>query len=225
MTMSRTILVVAAHTDDEALGCGGTILKHISEGDTVHAVFMTDGVSSRVQRSANDTNNRKIAARDAHEILGFESVTQLEFPDNMMDSIPVLDVIQSIENIIRNLNPRIIYTHHYGDLNVDHRVTCEATMVACRPQPDCTVKEVYGFEIVSSTEWAAPYQNPFVPVVFVDISQFLEKKCEVVSSYFSEMREAPHSRSVDHVQDLARHRGNSVGIHAAEAFTAVRVIR
>jgi N-acetylglucosamine malate deacetylase 1 len=223
--MNSTILVVAAHADDEALGCGGTILRHISDGDIVHAVFMTDGVGSRGQRKEDDAQRRKKAAEKAREILGLQTVKHLGFPDNKMDSIAILDVVQDIEILVKELAPKVIYTHHCGDLNVDHRVTLEATMVACRPQPDCTVKEVYGFEVLSSTEWGAPQQNPFVPNMYVDISQFLAKKCEVLGAYVSEMREAPHSRSIDHVQHLARHRGYSVGVRAAEAFSVVRLIK
>lgn len=221
--MNKIILVVAAHTDDEALGCGGTIARHVSEGDEVHLLFMTDGVGSRKEN--NDGTKRLGAANEAAKILGVSSFTNLNFPDNTMDSIPLLDIVKEIEVQISELEPEVIYTHHIGDLNIDHQITHKAVLTACRPQPGFSVKEIYAFEVLSSTEWQAPGVMPFIPSVFVDIVDYLAIKLKVLESYEEEMRSLPHSRSIEHVEHLAKHRGQSVGFFAAEAFMIIRVLR
>lgn len=223
--MNKIILVIAAHPDDEALGCGGTIVRHVAEGDTLHAVFMADGVSSRSNSTSEDLERRLGAAKRAHEILGLQRVEYLGLPDNRMDSLPMLEVVQALEAIIRAIKPQVIYTHYHGDLNVDHRVTHQAVMTACRPLPGGSVKEIYSFEVLSSTEWAAPQQEPFTPNMFVDISDFLEIKFKALQAYGHEMRPAPHARSMEHAKHLARLRGYSVGVAAAEGFVAIRQIR
>ena len=225
MTSSRNVVIVAAHSDDEALGCGGTIARHAMEGDTVHAVFMADGVSSRPGSTGEELRDRVAAARRAHEILGIQRVEYLGLPDNRMDSEPLLDIVKNLERVLQSMDPEIIYTHHHGDLNVDHRITHQAVMTVCRPTPGASVRAIYGFEVLSSTEWATPQQDPFLPNAFVDISAFLETKLQALRAYRSEMRDHPHSRSLEHVECLARHRGYSAGVGAAEAFMVIRIIR
>ena len=142
-----------------------------------------------------------------------------------MDSIPLLDIVQALEPVVQRIAPSVIYTHHHGDLNIDHRRTQEAVMTACRPQPGCTVKEIYGFEVLSSTEWATPQTEPFTPALYVNISTQLPSKLAALKAYAEEMRSTPHSRSVEHVEVLAQHRGYSIGVQAAEAFVVYRMIR
>lgn len=219
----NTVLVVAAHTDDEALGCGGTIARHVAEGDTVYAVFMADGVSSRVGADQSDLLSRSQAAESARAILGIKENFYLGLPDNRMDSIPLIDVVQKLESIIKKLKPNIVYTHHYGDLNVDHRITHQAVMTACRPMPGSYVRAIYSFEIMSSTEWATT-ASPFLPSYFVDISEYLAKKQDALKAYHGEMRDVPHTRSIEHLTKLANHRGFSVGVFAAEAFVSIMVV-
>ena len=220
--MSKIVLVVAAHPDDEALGCGGTIARHIAEGDTVYAVFMADGVSSR---SHGSLTKRKNAAESARNILGIKEYFYLDFPDNRIDSLPLIEIVQPLELIIRKTQPHIIYTHHHGDLNVDHRITHQAVLTACRPLPSTNLRELFAFEVMSSTEWATPISNPFLPNHYVDISNYLSIKLDVLKADQDEMRELPHSRSIKHIKYLAYHRGNSVGLFAAEAFLTIRVVR
>lgn len=222
--MANCVLVVAAHTDDEALGCGGTIARHVAEGDTVYAVFMADGVTSREGSVQDELIGRNAAAESVREILGIKENFYLNFPDNRMDSIPLVDVVQKLEPIIDKLQPNIVYTHHHGDLNVDHRITHQAVMTACRPQPGSRVRAIYAFEVMSSTEWATPTAEPFLPNYFVDISKYLQKKNDVLNAYHMEMREVPHSRSAEHLITLACHRGQSVGVLVAEAFMSIRVV-
>lgn len=221
--MSKVILVVAAHADDEVLGCGGTIARHVADGDFVHIIFMADGVSSRKDSSSKQFLARNKARIEAMNVLGVEKWYSLNFPDNRMDSLPLLDVVQALEAVIEQVQPVRIYTHHHGDLNVDHRVTHQAVMTACRPFPGSSVRELLTFEVMSSTEWATPALAPFVPNTFLDISNYLPKKLRALDAYDLEMRLVPHSRSVAHIKALAEHRGNCVGFMAAEAFELVRL--
>lgn len=223
--MNEIILVVAAHPDDEVLGCGGTIVKHVANGDHVHVVFMADGVGSRGGELDQTMQERVLAMNTAAKILGTSSTTCLGFPDNRMDSMALIDIVQPLETIIERLNPEIIYTHHCGDLNVDHRLTHQSVMTACRPLPGSSVKEILAFEVLSSTEWQSPGIMPFVPNVVIDISLHLETKLAAVEAYSSEMRQTPHSRSIENVESLALYRGHSIGVKASEAMILVRSLR
>ena len=222
--MNEIILVVAAHPDDEVLGCGGTIAKHVANGNHVHVVFMADGVGSRGGDLDEAMQERVVAMNTAAKILGISSTTCLGFPDNRMDSIALIDIVRPLETVIERLNPEIIYTHHCGDLNVDHRLTHQSVMTACRPSPESSIKEILAFEVLSSTEWQTPGVMPFVPNVFVDISHHLHTKLAAVEAYSLEMREAPHSRSIENVQSLAFYRGHSIGVKASEAMILVRSV-
>lgn len=221
--MTNCVLVVAAHADDETLGCGGTIARHVAEGDTVYVVFMADGVTSR-KEADRDMLGRNAAAEKARTILGIKENFYIGLPDNRMDSIPLIDIVQQLELIIDKLKPRIIYTHHHGDLNIDHRITHQAVMTSCRPLPGSSIRAIYAFEVMSSTEWATPTAEPFLPNYFVDISEQLSIKIDALNAYDLEMRKAPHSRSVQHLTSLATHRGQTVGALAAEAFMICRTI-
>jgi len=221
----KIVLVVAAHSDDEVLGCAGTIAKHVASGDKVHVLFMTDGISSRhVANHKVVERERQNSAQKAAEILGTTSIQILNFPDNKMDSVPLLDITQVIEEIILKIQPEIIYTHHVGDLNVDHQITSKAVMTACRPQPNFCVKEIYSFEILSSTEWQISGYLPFTPNVFIDISDYIDVKKMALKAYEDEMHNPPHSRSIENLLRLSSIRGNEVGIDFAEAFTLIRRI-
>lgn len=222
--MSKTVLIVAAHTDDEVLGCGGTIAKHVSRNDVVRAVFLADGVTSRLKASAEELAKRNVAAAKAHQVLGLDRSYMLGFPDNCMDKVPFLEIVQKLESILIEVQPQVVYTHHVGDLNIDHRITHQAVLTACRPVPNASVKEIYAFEVLSSTEWNTPGFAPFMPNVFVDISDQLEVKMEAVAAYEMEMRLEPHSRSAMNVRRLAEFRGSCVGVRAAEAFSVIRKI-
>jgi len=221
--MNKTILVIAAHSDDEALGCSGAIARHVAEGDNVHLLFMTDGVSSRPGR--RDDEKRLTAAQDVARILEASSFTNLNFPDNKMDSIPLLDIVKEIENTIIQIQPEVIFTHHIGDLNIDHQMTHKAVITSCRPQPGFCVKEIYAFEILSSTEWNTPGVEVFSPNVFIDITDYIDIKKQVLEIYSGEIRQPPHSRSIDNALRLNALRGNSVGMDYAEAFELIRMSR
>lgn len=223
--MTKSVLVIAAHADDEVLGCGATIAKHRAEGDRVEVAFMTDGVSSRSCFEESDRVVRRDAMQAAGKILNVSCIHSFDFPDNQMDRVSLLEIARVVESLCDSCRPDIVYTHHHGDLNVDHRLTHEAVLTACRPQPGSTVKEIFGFEVLSSTDWNTVGVFPFTPSLFVDITEFLDQKIRALSAYSKEMRQVPHSRSVEHAEILARHRGHSVGMFAAEAFSVYRLMR
>ena len=133
----KKIAVVAAHPDDEVLGCGGTMARHVQEGDEVHVLYMADGVSSREEQNLqkDQLQLRNQAALAACNILGVSTFTFLGFPDNKMDSLPLLDIVRPLEERVRDIQPEVVYTHHHGDLNIDHQITYRAVMTACRPVP------------------------------------------------------------------------------------------
>lgn len=225
--MSESVLVVAAHPDDEVLGCGGTIARHSEAGDEVHTLFLADGVAARGASGAAleaEKAQRAEAAARAARVLDSQPPRFLGLPDNRLDSVPLLDVVQGIESAIAEIDPVVVYTHHGGDLNIDHEIAHRATVTACRPLPDARVRALYAFEIVSSTEWCGAAARAFLPDRFVGIDATLERKIEALGCYAAEMRPAPHARSVDNVRALAAFRGASAGLPTAEAFMTIREV-
>jgi LmbE family N-acetylglucosaminyl deacetylase len=228
---NQTVLVIAAHPDDEILGCGGTMARHINQGDAVHVVILAEGATSRdAARSRKsreqELNNLAEAAQKAGDTLGISSLHLHQFPDNRMDGVDLLDVVKCVEEHIGHFRPNVVYTHHAGDVNVDHQVIHKAVVTACRPQPGHPVKTLLFFEVPSSTEWQIPGNGAsFLPNWFVDISDFLDKKMEALDAYCCEMRPWPHARSIEAVEYLARWRGASVGVEAAEGFMLGRMVR
>lgn len=222
----RSVLVVASHPDDEVLGCGGSIAKHSAQGDSVAVLFMADGVAARNPvASSQATVGRRRAAESACSLLGATDLTFLPYPDNQLDQVPLLQLAQEIEKVVSRLQPEIVYTHHSSDVNVDHRRTHDAVITACRPQPGYPVRRLLFFEVVSSTEWRPPSSlPPFAPQWFSDVSEYLQLKLEALEAYAEEMRAYPHSRSIEAVEHLARWRGATVGVTAAEAFELGREI-
>jgi N-acetylglucosamine malate deacetylase 1 len=220
--MSKNIIVIAAHPDDEVLGCGGTISKLVDNGATVYVAFMADGVLSR--GTDNDLQQkelevRRLAAQKACDILGAKVIFFGDSPDNRMDTVALLDIVKPIETLLRKYKPDTIFTHHSGDLNIDHRLTHQAVVTACRPQPAHCVKTLLTFEVPSSTEWQLQGTTPvFTPNWFEDISDTLERKLAALHAYEIELRDWPHPRSQKAVEHLARWRGATIGVDAAEAF-------
>ena len=226
--MRESVLVIAAHPDDEVLGCGGTIARHAGEGDRVQILVVAEGVTSR--RSVRDScqfgdelSALHNCAQSAASVLGAAGVEFLNLPDNRLDSIDRLDLIKSVESRILHYQPDVVYVHHAGDVNVDHRRLHEAVVTACRPIPGQPVKRLLSFEVASSTEWQPPGSAPaFQPNWFVDISAQWKCKREALAAYTSEMRPWPHARSLEALEHLARWRGAQVGVEAAEAFQLLR---
>lgn len=222
----ETVLVVAAHPDDETLGCGGTIARWSSEGTKVHVAFLTDGVGARDKNSqAEEVKRRQSAGNAAASILGVTSTCFFDLPDNQLDSIPLLSIAKKVEELVGRFTPDLVITHHAGDLNIDHRIVHSAVVTACRPQKGHPVKTILCFEVPSSTEWQSPGAlQAFEPQCYVDISDSLTSKLAALSAYSDEMRSWPHPRSIEAVTHLGRWRGATVGVDAAEAFMLVRHI-
>ena len=226
--INRRVLIVAAHPDDEVLGCGATIARHAELGDEVHVIIMSEGITSRDRKRNRKQHLIELsqlaeASRKAQKILGTSSLTLHDFPDNRMDSVDLLDIVKVIEQHLEKILPEIVYTHHAGDVNIDHRLIHQAVITACRPLPQQSVKTLLFFEVPSSTNWQLPGSSPsFNPNWFVDVTATLAIKQQALLAYESEMRPWPHSRSHKALEHLARWRGCSMGVDAAEAFVVGR---
>lgn len=226
----RTILVVAAHPDDEILGVGGTAAKHAACGDEVYAIILGEGQTSRGDKREDISQDvvkelHKNTMKSAKAI-GYKDVFFADFPDNRFDQVDLLDIVKVVEKKVRELRPEVIYTHYSGDLNIDHQYTARAVLTATRPIGDYPVKEIYAFETLSSTEWNFDYsaQPAFCPNVYVDISDYYHKKEEAMNCYVSELCEFPHPRSLEGMDVLSKTRGMTVGMQRAEAFMLIRKI-
>ena len=223
---NKNILIIVAHTDDETIGCGGTICKHILEGFSIFAMSFTDRISSRLITSKKLKEQRYVSAQKSSKYLGFKWVKNLNFPDNQLDKIPLLKIIKEIEKVKKKINPTMVYTHNFSDLNIDHKIIAEATLTAFRPTPDSKLIELRTFEVPSSTDYSQlKHGKNFVPNLFVDISKFWKKKINALKYYKSEIKKKPHSRSYDGIKNLAKIRGNQSGLKYAEAFEIIRKIQ
>ena len=221
--MSQQLLVVAAHPDDEVLGCGGTIARYTAQGVQAHVIFLADGIAARKGMEAEALQQRQGAARSAADYLGIRSVSFGQFPDNRLDSVDLLDIVKTVEAAIAQYQPDTVLTHHVGDVNIDHQRVHQAVVTACRPQPGHPVRTLLFFEVPSSTEWQPPGSaSPFLPNWFVDISETLACKLAALAAYEEELRPFPHPRSAEAVEALARWRGATVGVAAAEGFVLGR---
>ena len=220
------ILVVAAHPDDELLGVGGTVRRLSNEGKEIHAVIMAEGITSRAANRDSVDINKLAALQDdalrAGEIIGYQSIEFCRFPDNRMDGVELLDIIKAVASHVEKYNPDTIFTHHHGDLNIDHRRTCEAVLTACRPSGKHGVERIYAFETPSSSEWNYTYIEPFTPNVYFDITSTMDNKIKGMSCYRSESTVYPHPRSGEALIALAKLRGSNIGFEMAEAFMLLR---
>jgi len=226
----ETTLVIAAHPDDEVLGCGGTIARLTRAGAPVAIAILGEGLTSRLadRTQADPAELAALAecSRRAAAQLGVRDVSHFKLPDNRFDAVPLLEVVRLVEQVIVQVRPAVIYTHHGGDLNVDHAIVHRAVLTATRPTGDCPVRELLAFEVPSSTEWAfGQFAPAFRPNVFVDIAATLETKLAAMRTYESEARPFPHPRSSEALQALARRWGSAAGCEAAEGFELVRGIR
>lgn len=218
------ILVISAHPDDELLGLGGTVARHALDGDDVTMAIVSEGASARYAAGADDM--LRGAGRAAAAALGVREPRFLGLRDQRLDAGPIIDVIQPIEQIVDEVAPDVVYTHHWGDINRDHRVVSEAVMVACRPVGAQYPRRVLMFETPSSTEWSSTDPSlQFTPNTFVDVSATIEKKLQAMACYASELRPAPHPRSLESLRSRAQYWGQIVGRPYAEAFVLVREVR
>jgi LmbE family N-acetylglucosaminyl deacetylase len=227
----KRVMVVAAHPDDEILGCGGTIARHVKEGHNVSVMVLSEGVTSRddEQQKLNRSKELNLLKRHmqkANSLLGVKTIILHDLPDNRFDSVDLLTIVKLVEKQLVKTEPEIVYTHTNCDLNIDHSITHRAVLTATRPQWGNFVKEIYAFEIPSSTEWAFHQFEPmFCPNTFIDIKETLTLKMRAMSIYKSESKRFPHPRSKGALIALARYRGSVAGLAAAEAFELIRKIR
>ena len=219
------VLVVAAHPDDEVLGAGGAIARHSRNGEHVTIAILGEGIASRyASRDEVDQTllaDLKADAQQAARLMGCTDLRLFDLPDNRFDSVDLLDVVKIVEDLVEQIQPEIVYTHHHGDLNIDHVLTARAVLTACRPLPDTSVRRILAFEVPSSTGWGFP-EHSFAPTVFVDISDTLPVKLEAVKAYRSEVRQYPHPRAPEALAERAKTWGSQVGLAAAEPFVLLR---
>lgn len=222
----KNVLVFAAHPDDELLGLGGTVRRLTNEGITVRAVIMAEGLTSRADSREKadllELENLQSDARRAAEVVGYKNIDFCGLPDNRMDGMELLDVIKIITKYVEKYRPDTVFTHHHGDLNIDHRIICEAVLTACRPVGDYGVKRILTFETPSSSEWNFNYSEPFHPNVYFDVTETIEAKIKGMSFYRSESTVYPHPRSPEALRSLGRLRGTNVGFDMAEGFMLLR---
>ncbi len=213
-------LIIAAHPDDEILGCGGTISKHNKKQD-FYVLILTSGAEGRYSKDMEKQLHEN--AISANKIIGTKEVFIEALPNQALDSIPLTTVIQVIEKYINKLKPETIFIHSPGDLNKDHRIVYEACVTAARPMPKQIVKKVYTYFVASSTEWSRNEEH-FMPNTFVDIKKTMEKKIAAMKCYTSECRPAPHPRSLEALPIYASFWGISSGLEYAEPFLLIQDI-
>lgn len=225
MNINKKILIVAAHPDDEVLGCFGTVSKLIEEGYDAYTLILSGGKTSRGEVDKKELDLLQEEMKKANELIGIKKIFTASFPDNAFDSVPLLEIVKEIESVKNELKPEIIFTHHFGDMNIDHQITHRAVLTATRPMQDECVKTIYAMEIPSSTEWNAfSAQNVFIPNVFFEIEKTIDLKIKAMAEYKSELRDYPHPRSLEHIKELAKVSGAKVGLNYSENFMLIRSI-
>lgn len=227
--MKKRILIVAAHPDDEILGCGGTISRLVKKGHEAFTLILGEGITSRDEKRDREKRNNELGQlrkdiEAANKMIGVKKVYIYDFPDNRFDEMPLLDIVKTVEKVKKEVAPDMIFTHHGGDLNIDHRITFHAVLTACRPLKGERAREIYSFEVPSSTEWPPDSSRYFMPNYYIDVSESLNEKTGAMKKYRSEIRDFPHPRSEKAIEILARSRGISVGLECAEAFMLIRKI-
>lgn len=217
------VLVIAPHPDDEVLGCGGTIAKHASQGDSVYVVIVTKGREPLFSPESVEQVRDECIRADKY--LGVKETIFWDFPAVMLEEIPRYILNEAFIRIIQSIKPEIIYLPHRGDIQLDHKITVDAAMVALRPKYKHVVKKIYSYETLSETGWDIPNNmNEFIPLAYNDISEYLEKKVEAMIIFKSQLAKYPSVRSVESIRALAIYRGTNVSLKAAEAFYILREI-
>ena len=220
MLKNKKILIIAAHPDDEILGCGGTIFK-LKKKNNIKIIFLTNGVSAR-SNSVNKILKRKLECEKLFKYLKLGKPTFFDFPDNQLDQLPLLKIVKKVEEVIKSFKPEIVFTHYENCLNIDHQITYRATITACRPIKNISVKKILSFEVLSSTEWGVFKKKSFQPTYYFEIDKEIKSKIKAMKFYKSELKKYPHSRSLKAIETLAKFRGISSGFKYAEGFVLVR---
>jgi len=226
--MSKKILIIAAHPDDEVLGCFGAVARMVKEGDEAYTLILGEGKTSRDEQRSIENKKAELnilnqEIEKANSVINIKKTFIENFPDNRFDSVDLLDIVKAILKVKEEIKPDIIFTHYENDLNIDHQITYQAVVTATRPMEDESVKEIYSFEVLSSTEWNYPLS--FSPDLFFDISETIKLKKEAMKQYNSELCQFPHPRSIEGIELNAKYHGMRVGKAYVEAFKTVRVIK
>lgn len=223
----KSVLVVAAHPDDEVLGCGGTMARLSDAGCSVHILVMGEGITSRQDSRSPELVKKEIEklhseVKRASKCVGAASSEVLNFPDNRFDTVPLLDLIKAVSKKKEEVKPSLILTHYGNDLNIDHRVLFQAVITSCRPMAGEVVREILSFEVPSSTEWQANGTS-FMPDMYVGLKEsHLDAKIKGMETYSSEKRAFPHPRSPEAIRALSVWRGSNCGEAFAESFKVIR---
>lgn len=217
------ILIIAPHPDDEILGVGATMIKHIANGDEVYVCIVTKGVTPLFNEIS--VKNLRDEAKKTHNLLRVKETHFLEFPAVMLEQIPRYEINEKLLLVVQKIRSDVVYIPHFGDMQKDHGIIAEAAMVALRPKYEHKVKEIYAYETLSETEWNTPHNsNTFIPNVYNDISNYLDLKLEAMKCYKSQLSEFPNPRSLEAIEALAKYRGSTINVKAAEAFMLIRKI-
>lgn len=218
------ILVIAPHMDDEILGAGGIVARYAAEGHKVYVCVVTKGCRPLFMEESVERVRRE--CREADAFLGVKETIFLGFPAAMLEDVPRHELNDALVRTIQRVRPDEVFIPHRGDMQLDHKMVVDAAMVALRPKYEHMVRRIYAYETLSETGWDVPnVQNEFIPTVYFDISEYLDKKLEALRIYQSQLAEFPNPRSLQAVRALAMFRGATVNVEAAEAFSLVREIR
>ena len=219
----KNILIIAPHPDDEVLGCGGVIKRLAEEGRDVYVLIMSRGTPRFYSEERIDNVRRE--AREAHALLGVKDTLFFNYHAPELDTVPLSDLSRSIAEVIQQKEIQSLFLPHRGDIHNDHLVVFKAGLVAARPVGNYTVKEIYSYETLSETEWAAPFgDDAFIPDYFVNISAQFQAKQQAIQCFKSQLKTFPNPRSLETIEALAKFRGATVGFGHAEAFMTIRRI-
>lgn len=219
------ILIIAPHADDEIIGCGATIAKHIHKGDIVSIIIATNAFEGAPELFSKESIEivRK-EATEAHKLLGVQNTFFLDFPAPALNAFPEFKISIKLSEIFSEVKPVTMYIPHPGDIHQDHKALYRASLVAARPQFNYSIKNIYCYETLSETEWAPLQEKPFVPNHFVNVTDFFDKKIEAFKCFETQIKQFPHPRSLEAFEALAKFRGSTIGVGRAEAFFVERQI-
>lgn len=218
------VLVIAPHPDDEIIGVGGTIAKRAKAGDEVYVCVVTKGQEPMFKREFIEQGRRE--CREADAKLGVKETIFLNFPAVMLETVPRYEFNGKIAEIVQKINPDEVYIPHRGDMQIDHQMVVDAAMVAVRPRGKNYPKRVYAYETLSETGWNIPNTvNEFLPTVYEDISDCFDTKLQAMSVFESQLAPFPAARSIGAIEALAKYRGATVNVEAAEAFYLIREVK
>ena len=225
MKEKRTILCIAAHPDDEALGPGGALIRHALESDNVNVLIFSDGEGAK--KNIKQINPKRVQAAESWcKKTGCNLLGVKEFPDQKLDTVPQINLVSIIEKVLDDIKPSIVYIHNPSDINKDHQIIADASLVALRPMRlGLNFPEIRAFETPSSTEQSPNIEKYiFMPNLYVSIDSIWDKKIQALESYKKELGDFPHPRSIRSLEALAIKRGAESGLEKAEAFMILKKI-